>query len=55
MDSAADSVEKAHRKVLSDLAWALHKLPPKTYSLSAVFNAQRVGLRRLGRGLLGEG
>ena len=33
MDSASDSVEKEHRKVLSDLAWALHLLPPKTYSL----------------------
>ena len=33
MDSASDSVEKEHRKVLSDLAWELHKLPPKTYSM----------------------
>ena len=42
MDSAADSVEKEHRKVLSDLAWALHKLPPKTYSLSVEDGAQDV-------------
>ena len=33
MDSASDSVEKEHRKVLSDLAWALHLLPPKRYSM----------------------
>jgi len=40
MDSAADSVEKEHRKVLSDLAWALQKLQPKTYSLSVEDGAQ---------------
>ena len=42
MDSASDSVEKEHRKVLSDLAWALHLLPPKTYSLSVEDGAQDV-------------
>ena len=40
MDSTSDSVEKEHRKVLSDLAWALHLLPPKTYSLSVEDGAQ---------------
>ncbi len=35
IDSASDSVEKAHRKVLSDLAWVLHKLPPQTYSYAS--------------------
>ena len=40
MDSASDTVEKEHRKVLSDLAWALHKLPPERYSLSIEDGAQ---------------
>ena len=34
MDTASDGVEKKHRKVLSDLAWELHKLEGATYSMS---------------------
>ena len=42
MDSASDAVERAHRKVLSDLAWELHRLPPKTYSMCVEDGAQDV-------------
>ena len=40
MDTASDGVEKKHRKVLSDLAWELHKLEGATYSMSVEDGAQ---------------